>query len=174
MAPRAVRLGVIAAVLALGLGFLGMSIGHQKNLLAKKTKVVAQEIDDLKTQTQYLYQKREAYEKVRNRLLAQASYVQYLNRTSWSKVLFEVAQELPQEMALTSFKFSESGRAQFKGEAFAMEKISEVMRSMEGSNILEESKFEYLREQDAQDQKLFAFGIMAKLKESQKVNENEQ
>ena len=76
-----------------------------------------------------------------------------------------VAKELPDDMALTSFKFSEAGTAQIEGTTLQMEGISELMRRVETSSILQNGRFDYLTEKEFEEQKYFQFGIMARLRD---------
>ncbi len=92
---------------------------------------------------------------------------------SWAEVFAIVANELPEDLALSSFKFSEHGKADIKGEAFNMESIAELIRRIDESAILNKGKFDFLREKKVKEEKLFNFGILAKLKEEQKADDDE-
>ncbi len=161
----------MALVTAIFLGVTGGLFQHyytqykqETKTLKEETIIMSDEIVTLNKETQDLFKKQEEYMEVRQRLLDQATYVQELNRVSWSEVFSIVANELPQDLALTSFQFSEGGKAVIKGEAFAMESISELIRKIEESAILEKGKFNFLKEKHVKELKLYNFGILANLR----------
>jgi Tfp pilus assembly PilM family ATPase/Tfp pilus assembly protein PilN len=163
---------ILTALLA---GFLFMAFAtvwgiYDQALVAKtrtlslETKKVSLETEKRQEEAKQLYQKRDDYEKVRERLLTQASYIHGLNRVSWSEVFTAVSDKLPENLALTSFKFSESGQARIRGEAFEMDSIANLIRSVDNSGILEQSKFDQLKEETFEEIRFYSFGIFAKLK----------
>jgi hypothetical protein len=94
-----------------------------------------------------------------------------VNRVSWSEVLAIVASEMPVDLALTDFKFSESGVATIKGQAFEMESVSELIRRTEASQFLERGKFDFLRERNVDDMNFYEFGIFANLKKQEEPSD---
>lgn len=138
---------------------------HKKNAELAEASHITQQIENENREAQKLFEKRDQYLSVRQRLLDQASYVQQLNRVSWSQVLAVFANELPENLALTSFRFTESGRAQIQGDALSMDSIAGLIRRIETSAILENGNFDFLTEKKIEEQKLFSFGILAKLKD---------
>ena len=121
-------------------------------------------IETLEKESRELFRQRDEFLAVRAQLLAQAAYVKVLNRLSWSEVLSVVAAELPQELSLKTFKVNESSLANFTGDALRIESVSEMLRKVETSAILESGKFSFLNEQTVEKQKIFSFGIMANIK----------
>ncbi len=122
------------------------------------------EIRYLERRTAALRRERHEYMKIKEKLLQQASYVKRLNRISWSKVFTEVAAQLPQDMSLDLFSISENGEVKFRGEAFKIESVANLMRKIEKSSVLENPKFDFLRERKKENKKIFNFGILAELK----------
>ena len=158
---------VLCFMLLIG-GVLGIFINDlsQKTaLLTREANSMADETVKLRADSKELFQEYQEYLAVRQRLLDQATYVYHLNRVSWTQVLAVVAKELPDDMALTSFKFSEAGTAQIEGTTLQMEGISELMRRVETSSILQNGRFDYLTEKEFEEQKYFQFGIMARLRD---------
>ena len=152
----------VAGIVAAGV------IGH----FHQQTDVVIQEVASLnkeitlqKREADFLLKRHQEYLDVRDRLLKQASYVNELNRVSWSEVLAVFAKELPEDLALSQFKFSESGSASIKGETFQMEAIAELIRRIDDSAILQGGKFDFLKEKKVEEYRLYNFGILAKLKD---------
>ncbi len=164
------KLMMIFAIFALGLTVLANIYTHElrqiKGDLQAEQKRMDQAIRESEIKTKELFARKEKYESIRQRLLSQAAYVNYLNRVSWAQVLAMVAKEMPENLALTSFRFGETGGAEIKGDAFDMDAIANVMRRIEDSMILEKGRFDFLTEKKVKDEmKLYQFGILAKLKE---------
>ncbi len=159
---------IAGALLVLGLAgyLLGMkSFEYYQKQRAIKAQIseVTNTIANLKTATQELYRKRDEYLIVRQGLLDQANYIKTLNRVSWSEVLSVFSKEMPKDMALTSFKFNETGNVSFIGESLEVETVAELIRRMDDSAILEQGKFDFLTEKKVEEQKIFGFGILAQL-----------
>jgi Tfp pilus assembly protein PilN len=104
---------------------------------------------------------------MRQELLFQATYVQLLKKMSWSEALSVVASELPHELALTSFKVDESGQVTFTGEAYRMESIAKLLRTIETSSILDQGQFSYLTQEVQENKKVYSFGILAEIKKGE-------
>ncbi|MBP9853623.1 MAG: pilus assembly protein PilM [Candidatus Omnitrophica bacterium] len=164
----ALKCAVVTASILGIIGFLfavsNIWINVRKNYFVTQNNAAESKITQLKQEASTLYQEYAAYQEVREQFLAQATFVQEINRISWAQVFSIVANELPQDLALTSFKFVESGGATINGEALNMESISEMLRRIEESAILDQGRFDFLREKKVQEQKLFNFGILAALK----------
>ncbi len=155
---------IFLMTLGLGLGGVNYFVKNDLTFLRAETKELSQEIQILNHQNEDLFAQKKEYLDVRNKLLAQAGYVQEINRTSWTHVLAAIANELPAELSLTGFKFSESGDVKINGETFDITNIAELIRKVDQSSILEGGKFEFLKEKKQQEAKLFNFGIQANLK----------
>jgi len=93
---------------------------------------------------------------------------------SWSQVLAVVSQEHPDDLALTSFKFSESGGASIIGQAFAMESIANLMRQIEDSAILEKGRFDFLKERELKEVNYYDFGLTAQLKKKKEEQDDKK
>ena len=140
---------------------------EKKNLERMEAKVKR-----LKKKTEELRRKRDEYKRIKERLLRQAFYVRQLNRIPWSRVFGEVAENLPEGIALSSFNVSESGKVEFKGEALKIDVIAKLMRRLEHLTVIEKPRFNFLREAKIEEKKIFNFGILANLKrEKGKINE---
>jgi Tfp pilus assembly protein PilN len=126
--------------------------------------VITKELKSLEKENQKLMRRYHDYLAIRQKLLDQATCVNQLNRVPWSQVFAIFSQELPEELALNSFKFSESGKAVIKGDAFSMDSIAALIRRIEDSLILEQGKFDFLTEKKYEESKYFSFGILAQLK----------
>ncbi len=161
-----VMLKTIIFLMTLGLGLGGVNYFVKKDLtfLRAETKQLSQDIQIFNHQNEKLFAQKKEYLDVRNKLLAQAEYVQEINRTSWTHVLAAIATELPTELSLTGFKFNEAGEVKINGETFDITNIAELIRKVDQSSILEGGKFEFLREKKEKEAKLFNFGIQANLK----------
>ncbi len=147
--------------------FFTKTIKEKKNLERMEAK-----IKRLKRKTEELKKKRDEYKKIKERLLRQAFYVRQLNRIPWSRVFGEVAENLPEGIALNSFNVSESGKVEFKGEALKIDVIAKLMRRLEHLTVIEKPRFDFLREAKIEEKKIFNFGILANLKrEKEKINE---
>lgn len=167
-----VKLMLIFTVFAAALGIVSLALtaglSQKKQALIQEQENLAQDIRDSELKTKELFAKKAEYESNRQRLLSQATYVNYLNRVSWSQVFAMIAKEMPEDLALKSFRFSETGNAEIKGEAFDMDSIAGVMRRIEESAILEKGKFDFLTEKKLKDDyKIYNFGILATLKETE-------
>jgi Tfp pilus assembly PilM family ATPase len=163
-----------AAVLAAALVFIyaGFHLFIDREVAATqdKTRAVQVQIRDLKKKTEDIYSLYELYRQTRERLLQQATYVRDLNRVSWSQVLAIVSTEMPGDLALTSFSFREGGQAAIKGESYQMETISDLIRKIDTSSILQKGSFNYLKEREivrresGEKDKFYQFGITARLR----------
>lgn len=169
MTRHALKAGAVAALI---IAFFGIFFNEGNRWLNEQTKqyVLQSRAAEgktrfLKGEAQELYAQHREYDAIRQRFLAQATYVQQLNRVSWAQVFAVVANELPEELALKSFRFNEEGRATIKGQALKMESIAEMIRRIDDSAILDKGKFDFLKEGEVADQKILNFGILAKLKE---------
>jgi len=159
---------------ALIIGIFGVSftignkwINEKKNDFVNQSRAAETKTLTLRKEAANLYVEYAEYDQIRQQFLAQATYVQELNRVSWAQVFAVVANELPLDLSLTSFKFSENGSAKIKGDALNMESISEMLRRIEESAILDKGKFDFLKEKQIKENKLFNFGIMAMLKKKE-------
>ena len=173
MTRYALKAGAVAALI---IAFFGIFFNEGNRWLSEQTRqyvvqstAVEGRTRFLKGEAQELYAQHREYDTIRQRFLAQATYVQQLNRVSWAQVFAIVANELPEELALKSFKFNEEGRATIKGQAFKMESIAEMIRRIDDSEILDKGKFDFLKEKTVKDQKVLNFGILAKLKTQETV-----
>lgn len=155
---------IFLMTLSLGLGGVNYFVKKDLAFLRSETKQLSQDIEIFNHQNQSLYAQKNEYLDVRNKLLAQAGYVQEINRTSWTHVLAAISTELPAELSLTGFKFNETGEVKINGETFDITNIAELIRKVDQSSILEGGKFEFLREKKEKEAKLFNFGIQANLK----------
>lgn len=155
---------IFLLTVSLGLGGVNYVVKEDIAFLRTELKELSQNIQILNHQNQHLFAEKKEYLDIRNKLLAQAEYVQEINRTSWTHVLAAIATELPVELSLTGFKFSESGDVRINGETFDITNIAELIRKVDQSSILEGGKFEFLKEKKLHEVKLFNFGIQANLK----------
>ncbi|MCB9771848.1 MAG: PilN domain-containing protein [Candidatus Omnitrophica bacterium] len=161
---------IFLAVLISGLGGMNYFVKKDLVFLSGETVRLNTEIQLLNRKNKHLFDEKNAYLDVRKKLLAQAGYVQEINRTSWTHVLASIATELPAELSLTGFKFAESGDVQIKGETFDITNIAEMIRKIDQSSILEGGKFEFLKEKKLEEAKIFDFGIQANLKGKKEEN----
>ncbi len=159
VAMSAVCLIIISSVFIL----LGAKFHQVKTRVLAQTTEVLSEIQRVEGESQQLFDQRQSYVRSRNRLLKQAAYVKEINSVSWSEVLAVVAQEIPDNLALTSFDLNQSGSTKFKGEALAIESVSEMIRQVDDSAILHNGQFDFLREDQIKGNKIFQFGISANL-----------
>lgn len=174
VARYARRSALGAAVLAAALVFIyagfHLFIDREVASTQSETLEVQVEIQDLKRKTGDIYSLYELYRQTRERLLQQATYVRDLNRVSWSQVLAIVSTEMPGDLALTSFSFKEGGQAAIKGESYQMETISDLIRKIDTSSILQKGSFNYLKEREiirresGENDKFYQFGITARLR----------
>ncbi len=172
------KTGIMAAavisVFAASLGMANMWINDKTRGFESQARTIEYQTVELRKEAQDLFRQHEEYDQIRQRFLAQATYVQELNRVSWAEVFAIVANELPEDLALTSFKFSEQGSADIKGEAFNMESIAELIRRIDESAILNKGTFDFLKEKKVKEEKLFNFGILARLKTPEKKLESDE
>lgn len=139
---------------------------HQKKIKTQQAiENVQWEKEDLKTATKELYDKRDQYLTVRQGLLDQATFLKVINRIYWTDVLGVVAKNIPNQLSLVSFQMKENGQVVFKGESMTIESVSELIRRVDGADLLNNGRFDYLTEKMIQEQKVFSFGIMAQLKQ---------
>lgn len=149
-------------------------------MMQQRSQTVDRSIRDLKSRTKDITELYTVYRETRQRILQQATYVRELNRVSWSQVLAIVSQEMPQDLALTSFSFKGGGQAVIKGEAFDMENISGLIRKIDTSSILQKGSFDYLREREItrseseESDKYYQFGITARLRSKVEINNDSQ
>lgn len=158
---------VAAIFIFLSIGAFGSLIYELRSETAKlvaQEVAMEQEIKKLTLESKSLMQKYDDYMQVKKRLLMQATYVQNLNRVAWTQVLSICAKELPEDMALTSFSLREDGSASFEGDALRMEPVSELLRRIKSSQIMQDGKFNFLHERKIKEQKIYNFGILAKLR----------
>jgi Tfp pilus assembly PilM family ATPase/F0F1-type ATP synthase membrane subunit b/b' len=161
---------IVLSILGLGMTGVALRIEQKKNFIAEESRKISQEITQVKRRRDEAAVLRANLMESRNRLFQQASYVRELNRVSWSQVLSIVANEMPEDLALTSFTFREAGEATIKGEARQMEVISELIRKIELSSILEKGTFNSLQERETMVKgnidsvKFYQFGISARLR----------
>jgi Tfp pilus assembly protein PilN len=151
-------------VLVFGMGGVNFFVKKDLAMLKDETQRISMDIIALNQKNKYLFDQKNEYLDVRKKLLAQASYVQEINRTSWTHVLAAIATELPAELALTGFKFNDAGDVEIKGDTFDITNIAELIRKVDQSSILEGGKFDFLKEKKEKEAKLFNFGIQANLK----------
>lgn len=165
------------AVVAIAGYFLGMkSLEFHKEKQSIKAEIVAtaEAINTLKATTEELYRQRDEYLAVRQGLLDQANYIKTLNRVAWSQVLSVFAEEMPKDMALTSFKFNETGNVSFFGDSLEVETVAELIRRIDGSAILEKGMFDFFTEKVIEDKKVFSFGILAQLQNNPEPGQGEE
>ncbi len=155
---------VIVAVIA-GFVVVGavMNLKDKKDNIARDLSQVSEEMANAESITAQFRSQKERLLATQNLLLAQANAIKFLNRVSWSKVFGEVALELPDGVALTSFKVRGSDTAEFNGDAFRIEDVSNLMRKVEATTVLHNPKFEFLRESKIEDKKIFSFGIFSEV-----------
>jgi len=166
---KVVALSTLCLVLVgAAFGSFTWTVNQRMVALEKNIKALKVEIKQQKNEAAGLYKKYDQYTATRTLLFDQANYVAHLNRVSWSQVFSVFAGELPGKLALTSFSFQESGNAKIRGEALSMEAIAELIRAIDESEILEKGKFDSLNETAVKNQKIFKFGILAKLKRQKK------
>jgi hypothetical protein len=138
---------------------------YQKAMTLKDDiAAIKSETTDLTSANIDLKREQEEYLRAREGLLLQAKLVKMLNRVSWSEVFALVAAELPKDMSLNSFKFTEDGKAEFVGESLDIATVAELIRRVDGSSLLHNGKFEFLMEKTVENRKIFNFGISANLK----------
>lgn len=155
--------GMVIALFVSTLGSRALEYYQKKNELSLQIESVAAQRQELILSTQELYRQRDEYLRTRQGLLDQATFVKNLNRVSWSEVLSVVAEEMPDDLALTSFKFNESGSVAFFGDALGVEVIAELIRRIDTSAILQEGKFDFLTEKMLEKERIYSFGILAQL-----------
>ncbi len=162
------RVAVAAAALMLVTGIvLGGIINHFKQIELQAfadSRVVQNQMTVLQKQSANLLNERDGYLAMRQQLLFQATYVKLLKNMSWSQALSVVADEMPHELALMTFKVDEMGAVTFTGEAFRMESIAKLLRTIQTSSLLEQGQFSYLTEAQVEKKKIFRFGILANIK----------
>lgn len=129
----------------------------------------------LKAETKDLFDKKKEYIEIREGLLSQATYVKILNRISWSQVFTVVSREMPEGLSLSSFEFNKSGKVFFDGEALNVESVSNLLRSVNTSQILSKGKFDHLVEKELKtnEQKFYSFGILASLRKAKEKQEQD-
>lgn len=137
----------------------------------KRLKELENKIKTLEKETATLKKRRDEYLRIKENLLRQAFYVRKLNRISWSKVFGEIAENLPDDVSLSSFSVSESGRVNFNGEIFCIEAVSELMHKINHLSVLENPRFEFLRESKMEGKRIFKFSVSAELRKK-KIKDN--
>jgi len=162
------RIAVAASFLILVTGIVLGGIINRfytiKNQAVAQTWEVKNKMADLQKKSTDILSERDAYLAMRQQLLFQATYVQILKKMSWSGALSVVASEMPKELSLLSFKVDEMGVVTLTGEAFRIESISKLLRTIEISSILNRGQFSYLTEAEVDKKKIFHFGILANIK----------
>jgi uncharacterized membrane-anchored protein YhcB (DUF1043 family) len=163
---RLAIISILAAILITGavLGFIIDRFNTIEHQALRDQKDVQSQMADVQRESTDILKERDNYLSMRKQLLFQATYVQLLKKLSWSRALSVVANEMPKELALTSFKVDEEGQVTFTGEAFRMESIAKLLRTIEISSILERGQFSYLTQEEIEKKKVFSFGILADIK----------
>ncbi len=171
-AMKAVLVALIFfGAVAYGLGHMAFMYSRSSQQLRQKTQELSLQTEQLRGEFADLFRQRDEYMAVREGLLAQATYVQLLNRISWSEVLSVVAEDMPAQLSLTQFRFSEDGNVNFEGESMRVETVAELLRRVDYSQFLKNGKFDFLREAMVQEQKIFAYGIFSSLKTKTQAEE---
>lgn len=165
---------VVVGVAAYFLGMKSLELNAKQKSLKKEIHATTEAINTLKSTTAELYRQRDEYLVVRQGLLDQANYIKTLNRVAWSQVLSVFAEEMPEDMALTSFKFNDSGKVTFIGDSLEVETVAELMRRVDASSILEQGMFDFFKEKVVDDKKIYNFGILAQLQNDQELGQEEQ
>ncbi len=173
-ALTALKTLIFLITLVFGIGGMNYFIRDNLATMRVETKKLAFSINNLNQQNKDLFAEKNDYLDVRKKLLSQAQYVQEINRTSWTRVLAAMANELPSDLSLTGFKFSESGNVQIKGDTFDITTIANLIRKVDQSSILEGGKFDFLKEKKEKEAKLFNFGIQANLKVTKEASHGKE
>ncbi|MFP4472646.1 MAG: PilN domain-containing protein [Candidatus Omnitrophota bacterium] len=169
----AVITAVLIAGMSLGLKMYTQQLTNKVERVKQASQIEMLEIKGLKKEAQELYAEQKEFLENQQRLLEQAMFVRALNRVSWAQVLSEYAREMPEDLALTHFRFADDGKATIKGQSFDMDSVAEMIRRIEDSDILENGMFDFLKERTIRDQQLYEFGIVARLKRQKEVPESE-
>lgn len=163
------RVGILLCLYFFCAGALFFKVNKEciekKAGISKILLTVNSQITTLENERSKLQRERSELIAIRKILLQQAAFVQMLNRVSWSQVFGEIATELPEELAFTSFKVAERGEVDIRGEALKVESVAEMMRRVENSSVLGDAKFDSLSEKKKEDVRFFSFGILAHLRE---------
>ncbi len=157
---------IYCALCLLVFGVMYAGVLAQKKDIGRKTAEVNSRIAALEKETRRLAEKQAQAESIKERLLRQAEYVRDLNRVSWSRVFGEVAGELPEDVCLVSFNVVNYTRVDLKGQAFQVENVSDIVRRLDKSAVLQNAKFHNLREAKVDDKKIFNFGIFTSVRKN--------
>lgn len=161
---------VTVAFMGLCLGLflkISLDLNHKIARLDQENNALTQEISALTVKSEALLSRQKEFLTVRQKLLDQATSVNQLNRVSWSQIFAIFSRELPGDLALSSFRFGNSGKAEIKGDALSMDAIAAFIRRIDDSKILEQGKFDFLTEKKLEDLKYFSFGILAELRSAE-------
>ena len=157
-----IRVALMYAVgVAVVAGIVGLVFKVQQSNISRNLAQVNADIARAESVTAQYRVEKNKYLETKKMLLAQATTIKFLNRVSWSRVFGEAAEELPEGICLTSFKVSGSQRVEFKGDAFKIEDVSSLMRKIDATTVLTNPKFDFLRENNIEQKKIFSFGIFA-------------
>lgn len=177
---RKYTLGIVLIITLLTFLYAGFNYYIDTKITPMQSNItsVEQKTKDLKNQTRDLFEQYADYKQTRQRILQQATYLRELNRISWSQVLAIVSQEMPEDLALTSFKFTGGRQSIIKGDAYHMETISNLIRKIDTSSILEKGNFDNLREKSMrrsskeEPEKFYQFGITARLRVKGEISDD--
>ncbi len=158
--------------LSVVLGLLALNFSQRKDIVDREMEQVNEQISTLQRESTELFAKRDEYLLVREGLLQQATYVKMLNRVSWAEVLSIVAEDMPEQLALTQFEFFEGGKVSFEGDSLQLETISEMIREVDSSQKLTGGKFDFLKESKEEEIKIFEFGVFAELRSETDLNKS--
>lgn len=148
----------------LSLGGLAFYYSSSAKDFSSRKEEIGQRIQTLNSQTAQLQLEKSTYLEVRDKLLKQAAYVQLLNRISWSEVFGKVGATLPEGASLSRFEVSESGAVKLEGATFVIDTIAELIRKISRVSFLEDARFSFLKEREAEGKKIVEFGLVTQLK----------
>lgn len=153
---------------AAGFGF-GMKTRDyylQQRKLNIEMEAFASSIEHFKSDKKKLYRMRDEYSDARKNLLDHLNHINVLNQLGWPQALSVFIKQMPdKKMALTSFKFDDSGHIAFSGEALDVKDVNAIVTRLEKSHVFEEGLINSLTEKTAGTQKISIFRIIAKLRE---------
>lgn len=152
---------IYAIFIIVVLGGVFAFYGQQRARIGNKLVQTRQSIEELERKTQALRDKRDEAARARQLLFLQTGFVKELNRVSWSRVFGEVAAELPPRINFSSFRVSGTSSVEIKGLAVTIQDIAGLVRRIDSSAVLQNAKFDYLREEKEKESALFSFGILA-------------
>lgn len=154
-------LGVVGFVL----GVKSRDYYLQQKKLTIETQAFISAIEHFKNNKEKFYRLRDDAVGVRKALLEHLKPVNALNRVNWSIALAVFIQEMPPKMALSSFKFDETGQVSFSGETLDVNSINEFVNRLEKSAVFEDGLIDSYTERNTARQKVFVFRIMGRLRE---------